>query len=121
MTRKGDPAKRTAKQIRQINRAKRDKLNRQIKHLEAKVGRIQLILQRLKSEAKAFDVNKATVVVSIMDKKREYNKDHPTLLLQDPQEVVCNEVLALIERLNPQVVVCNEVQSNTGCECIVKE
>ena len=112
MTRKGDPAKRTAKQIRQLNRAKRDKLNRQIKHLEAKVGRIQLILQRLKSEAKAFDVNKATVVVSIMDKKREYNKDHPTLLLQDPQVVVCDEVLAIIQRLK---------QSNADCECIVKE
>ena len=112
MTRKGDPAKRTAKQIRQMNRAKNEKRQRQIKQLQArveslqaKVQRIQAIIQRLKSEAK-----------SIVPKKQEYNKDFPTLILPDAQVdsqvVVCDEVLSIIQRLK---------QSNADCECIVKE
>ena len=112
MTRKGDPAKRTAKQIRQMNRAKNEKRQRQIKQLQArveslqaKVQRIQAIIQRLKSEAN-----------SIVPKKQEYNKDYPTLILPDEQVdsqiVVCDEVLSIIQRLK---------QSNADCECIVKE
>ena len=123
MTRKGDPAKRTAKQIRQMNRAKNEKRQRQIKQLQArveslqaKVQRIQAIIQRLKSEPNNIVPKKTTSDVSIMDKKQEYNKDYPTLILPDvqvdSQVVVCDEVLAIIQRLK---------QSNADCECIVKE
>ena len=81
-----------------MNRAKHEKRIKQIKHLEAKVERIQVIIQKLKLEAKAFEPNKTTLDVSIMDTKRTANKETATTLqLQQLQEIQ-----VIIQRLNSE-------------------